>query len=64
MSAPLVDLIEAVQFVELAEQVIERREKFLSVGAVSYVERPCDVPCEAPTLGLHQSCRIEQHVTV
>jgi hypothetical protein len=60
----LVEFIQAVLSVELAEQVIERREKSLSVGTVRYIERSGDVPCEATALALHQPCRIEQHIVV
>jgi len=58
------EFIQAVLSVVLAEQVIERSEQALPVGAVGAVERSGYVPCEATALALHQSCRIEQHVVV
>jgi hypothetical protein len=60
----LVDFIQAVLSVELAEQLIERSEQAFSVGAIGAVERSGYVPCEAASITLHQSCRIEQHVVV
>jgi hypothetical protein len=60
----LFEIIKPVLAVVLAEQVIERSEQALSVGAIGAVERTGDVPCEATSITLHQSCCIEQHVVV